>query len=69
MQQAGASACALSQLTSVICCQSAEASRLERVMSDLRAEQKRLVGLLADKGAAPDGLQEGMLRAMLELKG
>lgn len=38
-------------------------------MSHLRSEQKRLIGLLADKGATPEGLQEGMLRAMLQLKG
>jgi hypothetical protein len=38
-------------------------------MSGLRAAQKRLVGLLADKGATPNSLQDGMLRAMLQLKG
>ncbi|WIA13874.1 hypothetical protein OEZ85_002446 [Tetradesmus obliquus] len=47
----------------------AEALRLESVMTGLRAEQKRLVGLLGDKGATPDTLQDGMLRAMLQLKG
>lgn len=47
----------------------AEASRLELVMTSLRAEQKRLVALLADRGATPNSLQDGMLRAMLQLKG
>lgn len=38
-------------------------------MVDLRSEQKRLMALLADKGATPEGLQDGMLRAMLQLRG
>jgi hypothetical protein len=31
-------------------------------------EQKRLTGLLADKGAGPESAGEGLLRAMLQLK-
>ncbi|KAF8066166.1 hypothetical protein HT031_002488 [Scenedesmus sp. PABB004] len=46
-----------------------EASRLEAAMAALRAEQKRLVALLADRGATPTGLEDGMLRAMLQLRG
>jgi hypothetical protein len=38
-------------------------------MSQLRREQKRLVALLADRGATPQGLQDSMLQAMLRLKG
>jgi len=37
-------------------------------MAELRLEQKRLVGLLADRGATPQGLEDGMLRAMLHLR-
>jgi hypothetical protein len=46
----------------------AEQARLDERMVALRAEQKRLTKLLADKGGTPD-VGEGMLGAMLSLKG
>jgi hypothetical protein len=46
-----------------------EHARLEARLAELRAEQKRLTGLLADRGAGPEGAGEGLLRAMLQLKG
>lgn len=47
----------------------AEAARLETVMSELRSQQKQLLALLADKGVTAQGLEDGMLRALLQLKG
>jgi hypothetical protein len=38
-------------------------------MTELRAAQKQLLVQLADKGATPEGLQDGMLRALLHLRG
>eukprot|EP00775_Hariotina_reticulata_P004364 gene4364-4617_t len=46
-----------------------QAAGLETTMFELRAEQKRLVSLLQDKGATPDSLNDSLLRAMLQLKG
>jgi hypothetical protein len=47
----------------------AEAARLEAEVQELRGQQKRLLALLADKGVTAQGLEDGMLRAMLHLKG
>lgn len=38
-------------------------------MEGLRGQQKQLLALLADKGVTPQGLEDGMLRALLYLKG
>lgn len=38
-------------------------------MIELRAQQKRLLLQLADKGVSPQGLEDSMLRALLFLKG
>lgn len=38
-------------------------------MSDLRTQQKHLLTLLADKGVTAQGLEDGMMRALLQLKG
>jgi len=46
-----------------------DAVRLEAQMVELRQQQKQLLALLADKGVTPQGLEDGMLRAMLYLKG
>jgi hypothetical protein len=51
-----------------MCCL-AEAVRIEATMAALRIQQKRLVSLLADRGATPQDLEDGMLRAMLQLRG
>lgn len=47
----------------------ADAARLELTLDELRKQQKQLLGLLADKGVTAQGLEDGMLRAMLYLKG
>ena len=47
---------------------STDQRRLEGHIEALRAEQKRLTGLLADKGAGPEGAGEGLVRAMLTLR-
>lgn len=46
-----------------------DAARLEAEMGELRAQQKQLLALLADKGVTAQGLEDGMLRAMLNLQG
>lgn len=38
-------------------------------MSELRTQQKQLLVLLADRGVTAQGLEDGMLRALLQLKG
>jgi hypothetical protein len=43
--------------------------RLESEVVELRGHQKQLLALLADKGVTAQGLEDGMLRAMLHLKG
>lgn len=40
----------------------------EARLTTLRAEEKRLIGLLAEKGAGPGRVGPGMLRAMLNLQ-
>lgn len=44
------------------------AEALEAQMQALRQEQKQLVVQLADKGANPEGLGEGLLAALVHLK-
>lgn len=46
----------------------AEAEHVERQLEDVRAEQKRLVAALADKGGAPDGVSPDLLRSFLTLR-
>lgn len=43
----------------------AEAARIEDEADAVRVEQKRLVALLAERGATPEGASPGMLRAFL----
>lgn len=38
-------------------------------MSELRSQQKQLLALLVDRGVTAQGLEDGMLRALLQLKG
>lgn len=42
--------------------------RVEAAIEQERQLQKRLVGMLADKGGAPDGCGPGLLRAFLTLE-
>mmetsp|Transcript_5301 Transcript_5301/g.11603 ORF Transcript_5301/g.11603 Transcript_5301/m.11603 type:complete len:133 (-) Transcript_5301:154-552(-) len=43
-------------------------SLIELQLQQYRAEEKKLIALLADKGVAPSSLGPGMLNAMLTLK-
>ena len=49
-------------------CACAEQKRLDHQMEELKREEKRMVGLLADKGAGPQNLGPAMINAMLKLR-
>jgi hypothetical protein len=46
----------------------AETKRVEAAIEHERDVQKTLVGMLADKGGAPEGCGPGLLRAFLTLE-
>lgn len=47
----------------------ADQQAIAKELEQLRAEEKRLMALLADKGAGPQNVGPGVLNAMLMLKG
>ncbi|GFH17623.1 hypothetical protein HaLaN_14293 [Haematococcus lacustris] len=52
-----------------VCSQKLAQVELEQRAAEVRREEKRLVSLLAAKGAAPGSLGPGTLEALLRLKG
>jgi hypothetical protein len=45
----------------------AEAARVEQEATAVRAEQKRLVAAITDKGGSPEGVSPEMVRSLLTL--